>query len=185
MYQSFLKSIKKVGNFSQEQLDQITDRIEVRTLKRNDFLLKEGTTSQSLYFLNSGSLRHYKDIDGYSELTINLFIEGDWVLDHHSFVGQRPSENNIQAFEDSTVLELPMHVLHDLIAKSPSFFMLGKILENAEPTKEESIKSPEDKYRTLMENSPQIIQRFPLKHIASYLGMTPETLSRVRSKIKD
>lgn len=185
MYSQLLESIQTFGNFSQDQLSQITDRIEVRELKRNDYLLKEGTTSQSLYFLSSGSLRHYKDIDGYSELTINLFVEGDWVLDHHSFVGQRPSENYIHAFEDSTVLELAMHTIHDLIGKSPSFFMLGKILENAEPTKEESIKSPEEKYRTLLKHSPKIIQRFPLKHIASYLGMTPETLSRVRSKIKD
>lgn len=185
MFSRLLKSIQSFGILSSEDQKQITDRVEVRELKRGDFLLKQGDRCQSIYFVNSGSLRHFKDIDGYSELTINLFVEGNWVIDHHSFVGQRPSENYIQAFENSTILELSMHALHDLIGKSPSFFMMGKVLENAEPTKEESIKSPEEKYRSLLNESPEIIQRFPLKHIASYLGMTPETLSRVRSKIKD
>ncbi|OEK02386.1 hypothetical protein BFP97_13015 [Roseivirga sp. 4D4] len=185
MYAQLQSSIQSLGNFSTEHVDQITDRIQVQELKKGDYVLKQGQICQSLYFVNSGSLRHYKDIDGYSELTINLFVEGDWVIDHHSFVGQKPSENNIQAFEDSTMLELTMHDLHELIGRSPAFFMLGKVLENAEPTKEESIKSPEEKYRTLLKNSPQIVQKFPLKYIASYLGMTPETLSRVRAKIKN
>ncbi len=185
MYAQLQSSIQSLGNFSPEHIAQITDRIQVRELQRGDYVLQQGHTCQSLYFVNSGSLRHYKDIDGYSELTINLFVEGDWVIDHHSFVGQRPSENIIQAFEDSTLLELTMHDLHHLIGQSPAFFMLGKVLENAEPTKEESTKPPEEKYRALLKNAPQMVQKFPLKYIASYLGMTPETLSRVRAKIKD
>lgn len=184
MYALLQSSIQSLGNFSPEHITQIMDRIEIRELERGEYILQQGQVCQSLYFVNSGSLRHYKDIDGYSELTINLFTESDWVIDHHSFVGQKPSQNNIQAFEDSTLLELTMHDIHDLIGRSPAFFMLGKVLENAEPTKEESIKPPEEKYRALLKNSPQIIQRFPLKYIASYLGMTPETLSRVRAKIK-
>lgn len=163
---------------------QITDRIMVRTVKKNDFIQTEGEKCQSLFFLNSGSARQYKDMDGFSELTINLFTEGDWVLDHHSFVGQKISENHIQAFEDTELFELSLDTVHELIGTSPSFFQLGKILENTDSSKEESIKSPEERYSSLLENNPKIIQRFPLKHIASYLGMTPETLSRVRAKIR-
>lgn len=185
MFSKLLKSIQAFGDFSQEDQTLITERMINKSFKKNEFIFKQGDRCRSLYFLNSGSVRHFKDIDGYSELTINLFVEGDWVLDHHSFISQKPSENHMQAFENTELLELPMDSLHSLIGSSPSFFMLGKIMENAEPSKEEIIKTPEERYESLLENTPQIIQRFPLKHIASYLGMTPETLSRVRAKIRN
>ncbi|MFT6871293.1 MAG: CRP-like cAMP-binding protein [Roseivirga sp.] len=184
MFSQLIQAIKEFGDFSQEDQSFITRSVSVHTFKKGEFLLKKGETSQSLYFVNVGSLRHFKDIDGYSELTLNLILESDWVFDHHSFIGQKPSENYIQVFEDSTLLELTLDSLHALIKKSPSFFRLGKILENAETPNNVGIKTHEEKYLMLMEHTPKVIQRFPLKHIASFLGMTPETLSRVRARIK-
>ena len=77
---------------------------------------------------------------------------------------------------------LNIHDLHALIGRSPSFFVLGKILEEIHDYQSQKL-SPDQKYKLLLEKRPEVIQTFPLKYISSYLGMTPETLSRVRSRI--
>ncbi len=182
MFQQILESIKQFGSFSKEEQNVLIAHLEIRALKKNEFVLKTGAVSQHIYFVNKGSLRHFKSLDGYTEHTKNLFLENDWVLDRSSFTSQKPSEYCIQACEDCELLSLHMKKAHELIAKSPSFFRLGKVLE--ESNEYENLNSPQEKYLKLMNDCPEIIQRFPLKHIASYLGMTPETLSRVRAKVK-
>lgn len=184
MFQHFLKSIEQFGDFSEADQKLLVDRLQERSLKKGEFLLKQGEISQSVFFTSKGSLRHYRDLDGYAELTVNLFLENDWVLDHASFTGQNPTPNTIQAFEDCVLFELSMHSIHELIAISPSFFRLGKILDPPRNETDLQLKTPEERYIDLMKNKPELIQRFPLKHIASYLAMTPETLSRVRAKAK-
>lgn len=184
MYQQFLKSIAQFGDFSEADQKLLVDRLQEKNLKKGEVLLKQGDVSQSAFFVSKGCLRHFRDVDGYTEITLNLFLENDWVLDHSSFTGQNPSQNKIEAFENCELLELSMHVMHELIAMSPSFFKLGKILEPSGGMADLPLKTPEEKYINLMNKRPELIQRFPLKHIASLLGMTPETLSRVRAKTK-
>lgn len=184
MLKQFLKSIEQFGSFSEADQKLITEQLKPINLEKGTFILEQGRTCQSAYFVNKGSLRHYRDLDGYSEVTINLFIENNWVLDHTSFTSQSKSTNNIQAYEDCELLELSMQSMHELVALSPAFFRLGKILEPPRNEEKLQLKTPEERYIDLMNEKPELIQRFPLKHIASYLGMTPETLSRVRAKVK-
>lgn len=184
MFQHFLKSIEQYGSFSETDKQLLTGHLRPITIKKGEFVLEQGRVSQAGYFVNKGSFRHYRDLDGFTELTINLFIENDWVLDHTSFTSQNPSLNNIQAHEDCELLELSMQSMHELIAMTPSFFRLGKILEVPRNEEKLQLKTPEERYIDLMNEKPELIQRFPLKHIASYLAMTPETLSRVRAKVK-
>lgn len=184
MFEQFLQSIEQFGSFSETDQKLLTGLLKRVSIKKGEFVLEQGDISQTAYFVNKGSLRHYRDLDGYAELTVNLFLENDWVLDHASFTGQNSTPNNIQAFEDCELLELSMHSMHELIAISPSFFRLGKILDPPRNEVDLQLKTPEERYIDLMNNKPEFIQRFPLKHIASYLAMTPETLSRVRSKAK-
>lgn len=184
MFRQVIEAIENFGNFSSEEQDLLTAEFRHHHIKKDQFILNPGEVCQSIWFVNKGALRHYRDLDGFSEVTVNLFMENSWVLDHHSFTAQKPSENHIQAIEDCELLEISMHSLHHLIKVSPSFFRLGKILEIPRNEPDLHIKKPEDRYLELMERSPELIQRFPLKHIASYLGMTPETLSRVRAKVK-
>jgi CRP-like cAMP-binding protein len=153
-------------------------------IKKNAIVQGEGEICQSFYFVESGSLRQFKDVDGFIEQTINLYLENDFVFDQSSFTSQKPSLFNIQALEDCELIELTVQSVHSLITLSPTFFALGKILDANAHMNYAQLKSPEEKYLALMQNRPQVTQRFPLKHIASYLNMTPETLSRVRAKVK-
>ena len=186
MFEAVFKSVQQMGSFSEDDLTLIADKLRTQQLTKDTFLLKPGEVCRSFYFLNSGAVRQYKMNDELEELTLNLYTQDNWLSDHTSFTLQKPSENFIQAFEDSEVVELDIHSVHSLIAQYPVFFQLGKLLEIVRQESEQynRLKSPEEKYREVMKNNPKLIQKFPLKYIASYLKMTPETLSRVRSKIQ-
>ena len=108
----------------------------------------------------------------------------DRVINHKSFTTRKPSENLIQAFEDSTIYELSIEAIHKLIATSQSFLQLGKILETTISRIDffDNNNTPDEKYRFILEHKPMLLQKFPQKIIASYLKITPETLSRVRKR---
>jgi CRP-like cAMP-binding protein len=184
MSQNFFSRIQEFGSFCQEDELLIAPHLIKRQFKKDSIVLEEGHICQSFYYVEKGSLRQYRNLDGFSEMTINLFLENDFVLDHSSFTGQNPSSNIIHTLEDCELIELTIESIHFLIGKSPKFFTLGKILEPTAKNKGTQLMSPEEKYLALMKTVPAYIQRFPLKYIASYLNMTPETLSRVRAKIK-
>jgi|SRR5882757_4961289 len=185
MFQQITGSIQSFGHFSQEQLSAIVDRLNVLHVKKDDCLIKEGQVCQTFYFINQGSFRHYTIRENGEEATINLFIQGEWLLEYKSFMTQQPSENIIQAATESEVLTLHVFDFHQLIKLSDGFFRLGRILEQAIQNQDfqHNRLSPEQKYERLLLTKPEFLQYFPLKHIASYLGMTPETLSRIRKKI--
>src|SRR5215211_5594036 len=158
MFENFKKTIQQLGKFADDQVSFITDHLKAAIIAKDEYLLKEGKVCQSFYFINRGSFRHYEITETGDETTLNLLVENDWVLDYKSFTSQKPST---------------------------SFIQLGKIFQYAiaQPKTNPQKTSPKEKYTELLSNKPQLIQRFPLKYIASYLDITPETLSRVRKNL--
>jgi CRP-like cAMP-binding protein len=185
MFEDFTASIQQFGNFSPEQLSAILPRLAVLNFKKDEFLIKEGQICRSFYFINKGGFRHYTILESGEESTMNLFIKNEWLLEYKSFMSQQPSQNIIQAVTDSEVFGLSAHDFHELVKISDCFFRLGGILQQAIQNQDyqHNRLSPEQKYEQLLATKPALLQLFPLKHIASYMGMAPETLSRIRKKI--
>jgi CRP-like cAMP-binding protein len=140
-------------------------------------------------FVVTGALRQYSiDNNGFEHI-VNFAIEEWWISDRSSLLSQTPSRYNIDAVEDSVLLVTTLDKLNLLREQSLYFIKMAHILDQnhsiaAQKRIEAGITlTAEEKYRYLMASNPEFIQRFPQNMLASYLGLTPETMSRVRKQI--
>ncbi|HYE55243.1 MAG TPA: Crp/Fnr family transcriptional regulator [Chitinophagaceae bacterium] len=158
------------------------------TLPKNEFLVTEGKICRHLYFLQHGALRGYYNLDG-REITYWFAFENDFVTSFHSFTTQQPSVENIQLLEGSVLWAITKDDLGSLldnyheterllrIAYEKYYIRLEERFVNAQ------FKTASERYQSLLQQAPHLLERVPLGHIASYLGISQETLSRIRSRL--
>jgi CRP-like cAMP-binding protein len=177
--------LNKIGYFSEEDIQLLENRLIHKNIQKGERLLNQGQVCQSVHFIVKGVFLQYNFKDEIEQNIIDLHLENEWVLNQQSFVSQKPSETIIEAYTESIVFEINIHTIHQLIGQSPAFFQLGKVLDpiTARTHFFDNSLTPLQKYQHILENRREIIQAFPLKMIASYLKITPETLSRVREKL--
>lgn len=174
-----LNSIGQFTNFDTELFEKYSTR---RTFNKNDVLLKEGDVCNSFYYILSGSFYQFQ-IRGIDEVIIDLHIQNEWMFNQQSLTEQTDSTTIIKAFSKAEIIELSLNSFHCLCSKSPSFLQFGKILNqsvNRVFLFDNSLK-PSEKYNYINKVKPQLTRIFPIKMIASYLKIAPETLSRVRA----
>jgi CRP/FNR family transcriptional regulator, anaerobic regulatory protein len=188
MYEQIEKSLSTYIQLEKFELDYLISQLEVQYLKRKELVLTEGQICKNAYFINKGSLRIYHNIDG-SEITGQFFFENDWYTNYASFLSQKPSLLNIEALEKTELLVLPKVALENLFVAIPKFERFGRLIaENAflglqQRTEMYTNQSPEERYIKLLNDRPNIFQRVPQHYIASYLGIKPPSLSRIRKRI--
>jgi CRP/FNR family transcriptional regulator, anaerobic regulatory protein len=187
-FSAIKQSLLMLYPFSEEQLGLFADKLTYKNLKKKELILKPKQVPDGLCFVETGSLRFYTHTEQ-GEVTIHFFTENLWVADLESLLKQEPSKNSIEAFEHSTIASITLRDIHLLMSSHPAFHMLNALMANlAISTKHIaslSLKNPDERYLELLSQHPDWVNRFPQKHIASYLGMTPETLSRVRARLNE
>ncbi|MFW0717481.1 Crp/Fnr family transcriptional regulator [Pedobacter sp. N23S346] len=174
-----------IGSFSDWENTLFEKEIKLRRIAKNEVLLEEGEIASSVFFILEGSLFQHIKTGENVQTIIDLHLENEWVLNHKSFVTQQPADSAISSFTNAYILEISLESIHRLIGYSQSFLKLNKIMDHAVSRVVffDKASTPIDKYLYILKNRPKLIQNFPLKMIASYLKITPETLSRVREKI--
>lgn len=169
---------------------ELIDKVLVkRFYKKKKTLLSQGNLSRYIFFVNKGCVRSYSiDKEG-NEHVVQLAIEDHWISDLFSFSTQTPGVLNIEAIEDSEVWLLPHAELDNLCTQIPGLEKYFRLLyERAYISLQKRLDhtlsiSAEERYRELIGQQPHIANRVPLIYIASYLGITPESLSRIRKQM--
>lgn len=150
-------------------------------------LLNEGEISEQMYFINSGCLRLWFNKDG-KDITFQFFFENQSVASIDSFINSEPSIFTIESLESTRISSISKKDFNRILEQYPSFKdvlyeMIIKRFSNYSSLFLSRIKdSPQERYKDLLENNPEIIQRIPQHYIASYLGITPISLSRIRNR---
>lgn len=171
-----------------EMVEQIASQFKPKTFSKGDFFLTEDKINNEYLFLEQGYMRAYLfDTEG-NEVTINLFAPNSVVFDVSSFFQRLPTQENIQALTDCTGWQITYEELNTLFHALPEFRDFGRavLVKGFVALKLRTLsminKTAEQRYAQLMASSPGIIQNAPLKHIASYLGITDTSLSRIRKE---
>ena len=167
---------------------EIAGYFNEKTLYQNELLLKEGRFCSEYHFLCKGFMRSWTiDLEG-RDVTTAFYPTGNVVCELFSFFKRIPSQENIQALTDSTTLFLTYDQLQDVFHAMPEFREFGRsILVNAYAGLKQRMLSglhetAEQRYKNLMVRTPEVFQHASLKHIASYLGVTDTSLSRIRKE---
>jgi CRP-like cAMP-binding protein len=185
--EQLFQHFKKFNSLSKEAQKAIADISSMVSIKKNQDLQPIGKTCQTVYFINKGSARIYYTKDGI-DITENFFFENSIIARVESLLTGNPSRKAIQVLEDAEIVSIKANELFKLYDTFPEIERLfRKIFEAAYVDTINRIEgiqfhSAEARYNALLQQAPDVLKRVPLKHVASYLGITQVSLSRIRGQ---
>ena len=189
MFTSIDQYVSRCTTLSPADLDYFHSLLKPLTIEKKTWLLREGEVSEYEAYVVKGCLRKYCMDDDGNEITLQFAIEDWWVGDIASFTNQTPSQVYIQALEDSELLTIHHADKEQLFQRVPAFermfrLMLQRSYMVLQDRFVATLAQPADeRYLAFLEKYPGVVQRVPQHYIASYLGITPEFLSRIRARL--
>lgn len=178
----------KEMSMSPEEIKAVDTLIPIKEFKKGQLLLKEGSIAKECYFNIKGCVRSYQILNG-EERTTQFFVEGDPIASLLSYLNKTPANHYFECIEDSTLAVLSFDNEQKLYNQHPKFERLCRNSIEQEFGKQQEIlqnyltKNPEERYLMLQETRPELLQRVPQYHLATFLGVQPESLSRIRKRI--
>ena len=175
-------------DFDQKDLNLFYSHLTVKVLKKGDHFLSEGSIPKYFGFIEYGSVVYYQISDG-DKIAIDFAFENSWVTDLVSLNEQVPTEMNIEALEETSLLCITKDSLDEILEKLPKLYKVknhyversfAKISAHERRMLSKSAKS---RYLDLITQYPHLPERIPQYHLASYLGIKPQSLSRIRNEL--
>jgi len=179
---------EQIGYFNEVQVDEALELIEIKTLKKGEHLLREGDISAKTYSIISGCIRQYYLVDG-EEKTTFFYIEGQSIYSPNGSSERIAAKYYLSCVEYTTLSVLTLENQEEMYRKFPvlessSRVALREELHNYQEMLATYITTnPEERYLNLLKFRPELLNRVPQYQLASYLGVTPESLSRIRKRI--
>ena len=187
--QSIIQNITKHVSLTPEEQDLFLSKIETKKVKAKTILLNAGELSKETYFVNSGILRSFNINDNIIEHVLHFACEGWWIGDMYSYISEKPGNLFIEVLEDAEIVMLSKENHQELYQKIPKLERFFRILaENSLVAHQERLMdnlslTAEERFEKFCSKYPTLIQKIPQKHIASYIGVTPEFFSKMKSRL--
>ena len=189
MYELFFQNFNNKVRLTPEEEAQIKIYLTPKKLRKKQYLLQEGDVCKTIAFIEKGALREYSVDDNGNEHIIQFGLEGWIISDLYSFLTGEPATYNIDAIEDAELVLISKAAHEELLQKVPKYETFTRLnITGAYLAMQKRLTSIisttlEERYATFTTLYPNIVQRVPQHMIASYMGLTPETLSRIRRRI--
>ncbi len=183
-----IQSMKLITGFTDTELTIVMKHFETKTFKKKTNILKAGKTAKEVYFILSGCIRLFYEKDG-EDISAYFFTEKRFAGAYDSFISQKPSRLSIETLEDCEVLSISHEALQKLFNELPKMNeFVRKVLEERFVTlhdlfTSQILDSPEERYLKLQKERPELFNRIPQHQIATFLGITPVSLSRIRNRV--
>jgi CRP-like cAMP-binding protein len=180
----------RISPLTEEESLAIERSLTERECRKGEVLLQPGQSGSETYFVVKGCVREYYFVDG-EERTSNFYTEGQWVLSPTGLLQAMPSAHYWVCAEDTTLVVGNEQKGQELFLRFPRFESISrKVMEQVIALQQERmashiVDSPEQRYRKLLASRPDIVQRVPQYQIASYVGVKPESLSRIRKRMAE
>lgn len=177
--------IKEIG-LTEKHFEYLSTLMVKKKLSKNDYLIQPGKTCDFIAFVNTGILRYYIDKEG-EEFNIDFHLPESFASAYSSFLTRKPAIGYLQALEDTELYLLPKSEYDKLLTESADWYKLAKYISDdyflRKCKRQTSLltDSAKDRFGLLLATYPKIEQLVPQYHIASYLGIKPESLSRIKS----
>ncbi len=188
MFNRLKKYCSTIVQLTDSELKLIDTYFEAKELKKKDFLLQDGKVCNFIGFIANGTIRHFHIKDGI-EKTCDISFENSWVTDFKSFTHNTSCIMNLQAMTDTTVFIIKKENLYTLYNECNKYETFGRLMaeEVAQRATEIAMSlssdKPEERFQNLLKKQPDLFQRIPQKYIANFLGVSPESLSRIQKRI--
>lgn len=188
MLNAYFEALKSFSPLDDHSIELLKPQISIMESAKGDFILPEGVVCKHIFFLHTGFARQFYYKNG-KEITEWFAAEKEFCFSIESYFEDAPSRITIQALENATVIALHRDALMELSKKNSQISQLAlkmfatSLVFSQQRMETILFESAKDRYRHLLETKPKIIQKVPLAHIASFLGITQETLSRIRAKL--
>jgi CRP-like cAMP-binding protein len=188
MKSKLLNYFARIMPISKEEADAIAGTMVIKHYKKGVVLLKEGHISSEAYFVLEGCVRQYFVVDG-EEKTANFFTEDQWVISLNSFSNNLPSNHYMACSTDCFLVVGNREKEEDLYHRFPKLETVSrKVMEKVFTEQQElmasySTDTPEQRYLKLLKSRPNLFQQIPQYQIASYIGVKPESLSRIKKRV--
>jgi CRP-like cAMP-binding protein len=189
MYELFFQNFNNKVRLTPDEEAQIKIYLTPKKLRKKQYLLQEGDVCKTIAFIEKGALREYSVDDNGNDHIIQFGLEGWIISDLYSFLTGEPATYNIDAIEDAELVLISKSAHEDLLQKVPKYEtftrlnITGAYLAMQKRLTSIISSSLEERYANFTTLYPNIVQRVPQHMIASYMGLTPETLSRIRRRI--